>query len=133
MHGDNVGRYRNRLTHLQRGHLMFARTLERPIFDKSIRERLAHNDGSMVAQHQYPFVTEMLDQPRALFLAHRDAFKVMIGQLPHEVAGVEVNRLQAALKAAHSHSCRGMRVDNRVRIGQSAMEQCLTFYYHRVH
>ena len=104
---------------------MLARALERPIFDKGVRQRLAHDNRAMVAQHQYPLVAEMLDQPRTLFLAHGDAFKVMIGQLSHEVACVEVHRLQAALKAAHGNGCGGVRVDDRMCVGQGTMEQAV--------
>jgi hypothetical protein len=49
----------------------------------------------------------------------------MVSQLAHEVAGVEIDWLQSALKAAHSDRGSCVCMDDGMGIGQSAMEQAM--------
>src|SRR3546814_3345945 len=67
----------------------------------------------------------MLEQPYAFLLAHRDALEIMIGDLAHIVAGIEIGRLQSALERADRHRCGRVGVDDRVRVGQFAVEQAV--------
>src|SRR3546814_10930016 len=53
----------DRLAHAHRRELDFAGALERPIFDESLGQRAAHDDGAVVAQHQDALVAEMREQP----------------------------------------------------------------------
>src|SRR3546814_17069934 len=67
----------------------------------------------------------MREQPFAFLLANGDALEIMIGDLAHEVAGIEVRRLQPALERADRHRRGRMGVDDRMRIGQFAVEQAV--------
>ena len=104
---------------------MLASPLQRPIFDKCIGQRLTHYYRTMVAQHQYPLVAQMFNKAHPFFLAHRNPFEIMIRQLPHEVAGIEIHGLQPTFKAANGHGRGGMSVDDRMRVGQSPVKQTM--------
>src|SRR3546814_16012767 len=69
----------------------------------------------------------MREQPFAFLLANGDALEIMIGDLAHEVAGIEVRRLQPALERADRHRRGRMGVDDRMRIGQFAVDQAVLY------
>src|SRR3546814_1753379 len=98
-------------------------SLERPIFDERFGQGAAHDDGTVVAEHQDALVAEMLEQPYAFLLAHRDALEIMIGDLAHIVAGIEIGRLQSALERADRHRCGrvGVRSEEHTSELQSLM------------
>src|SRR3546814_9749445 len=95
--------------------------LERPIFDEGFGQRLAHHDGAVILEHQDALVAEVLDEALALFLAHRHPLEIMVGELAGEVAGVEVHGLEPALERADRDRRGGVRVDDRVGVGQDAV------------
>src|SRR3546814_12114842 len=81
------------------------------------------HDGAVVFEHQNALVAEVLDEALAFLLAHRHALEIMVGELAGEVAGVEIDRLEPDLERADSHRRGGVRVDDRMRVGQDAVEQ----------
>src|SRR3546814_18310366 len=72
---DHIVADQDRLAHAHRRELDFAGALERPIFDESLGQRAAHDDGAVVAQHQDALVAEMREQPFAFLLANGDALE----------------------------------------------------------
>ena len=77
----------------------------------------------MVFQQHHALVAKMLDQALALFGTDSDAFEIVIGDLPGEVAGVEIGRAQPSFDRADRHPGGGVRVHDAMRIGQMPVEQ----------
>ncbi len=109
-------------SHRQRRELDLAGTLQRPILHEGDRQRHAHDDGPVVAQHQYALVAEVLEQACPLFIADGDPFEIVPGDPADEVAGVEIGRQQPGLGRADRHRRGGVGVDDRVRVGKIAVE-----------
>src|SRR3546814_19663245 len=82
---DHIVADQDRLTHAHRRELAFSGALERPIFDESLGPRAAHDDGSVVAQHQAELVATMPEQTFAFLIAHGVAFSLSIRALAHSV------------------------------------------------
>src|SRR3546814_19154114 len=111
----------DRLAHTHRRELDLAGALERPIFDERFGQGAAHDDGTVVAEHQDALVAEMLEYPSAFLLAHRDALEIMIGDLAHIVAVIEIGRSPSALERADRTRCVCVGMDASVRVGPFAV------------
>ena len=123
MHRDHLFGDDQRLAHRHGGKLDLAGALQRPLGDEHFRQAARQHHRSMVLEHQDTPFAQVLEQAHAFVFAHRDAFEIVVGEPPGEVAGVEVDRLEPAFKAAHRHPRGGVGVADRMGPRDVAVEQ----------
>ena len=114
VHIDHVLTDHDRLAHRQRRDLDLAGALEAPHGQEHLGDRPTHHYRAVVLQHQHPLVAEILHQPLTLFGPDGHALEIVVADLVLKTAGVEIGRLEAALKAAHRHARGGVGVADGV-------------------